>query len=213
MDKADYSEFFERMTAVAEYFDKKLSPMAYDIYWNALKDISIDQFKFAVSEIARKSRFFPKACEIIECATGKSGMTFAETADTEAAKVLTAIRQLGSYESVCFDDPVTQAVIAQAYSGWPKMCSELMAHEEKWFLKDFARLYVSFAKGNIKQYGRLCGIIERDNASNGYDTEIKIRYIGNTSKAKQIEATKNPTDDICASPKLIELAKMVGRVK
>jgi hypothetical protein len=76
----------------------------------------------------------------------------------EAGKVLTAIARHGGYASVVFDDPVTQAVIVQAYGSWVKLCEECGVEEpEKWFRKDFAKTWAAYSRQGVQQHGHLPG--------------------------------------------------------
>ena len=85
-----------------------------------------------------------------------SGGAVEDMAEVEAGKVLAAIGEHGSYASVVFDDPVTQAVIVRAYGGWVKLCAECGAQEsEKWFRKDFAKTWAAYSRQGIRQNGCL----------------------------------------------------------
>ena len=100
--------------------------------------------------------------ELIELVTGVSG-NLEDRACVEAGNVLQAVKRVGAYNSVKFDDPVTQAVISQGFGGWVKLCNELKSTEEKWFQKDFVRIYQAYAREGIKHNGHLAGQIETEN--------------------------------------------------
>lgn len=211
MNSGNKKEFLELITGLAECFDKKIGSAAIEFYWQAVKNMSISDFRATVNEVAKTAKFFPRPSELCGYATGRAWMELDDIANVEAAKVLNAIHRHGSYESVCFDDPVTQAVISQCFSGWPKMCLDLVESEEKWFLKDFAKLYASFAKAKIELRGRLAGQFEIENTANGFGFDQDVKYIGDIERAKHIENKADREAVSCDPPaKLIELSRGIG---
>ena len=66
MDRNDKPEFARIMTALSEAFDKEITPATADLYFSALQDVSIPDFKAACRTIMRQNKFFPRAAEILE---------------------------------------------------------------------------------------------------------------------------------------------------
>ena len=101
---------------------------------------------------------------------GSGYLGFVEDRDiVEVGKVLEAVRKHGAYCSVIFDAPVTQAVIARAYRGWARLCSECNA---KGFRREFARTWMAYYRQGVRMFGHLPGIIETTNRSNGFYEHI-----------------------------------------
>ena len=108
--------------------------------------------------------------------------------------MLDAIGRHGAYSSVVFDDAVTQAVIVQAYGGWPKLCQTCGVEEsENWFRRNFAKTWAAYSRQGVKQSGHLPGLFEITNHSNGYHEHIDPpKLIGDSAKARAVlEAGKS----------------------
>lgn len=102
----------------------------------------------------------------------------------EVGKVLEAVRQHGAYNSVVFDDPVTQAVIVRTFRGWIRLCSE---SDNKGFRNEFVRTWAAYFRQGVKLFGHLPGIIEITNRSNGYYEHIQPpKLIGDPEKARAV---------------------------
>jgi hypothetical protein len=54
------------MAALAEVFGKQLSGPLADLYWDALKDLAIEQFEAGAKSWIRNGKHFPKPAEILE---------------------------------------------------------------------------------------------------------------------------------------------------
>ena len=155
------------MAGLGEVFGKEISDILFDIYWNALKDFTDEQCKTAFNKAMVQCKFFPKPVEIIELIGGGPGK-LEDVAQLQADLVVSAIRKIGSYQSVKFKDPVTTAVIQQSFGGWIKICLELMETSEKWFRKDFISAYQTYFRQGIKSSGHLSGLVETDNMTRGH---------------------------------------------
>jgi len=158
------SAFKNFMAGIGEMFDKQITPILSKIYWKALEPFTNDQCQKAFNEIILSSRFFPKPVDIIEAIQGRQ-----ENQSILAwIKVIRAIRNVGAYQSVKFDDPIIHSVI-EVMGGWPALCSG-SADDEKWKQKEFERLYCTMS--NLENHVKyLPGIVERENSVNG-----KIEY-------------------------------------
>ena len=70
MEKKDYPEFLQTMVGLAEVLGpKELSEAQLLLYWNALKSLSIEQFRRSVELVVSTSKFFPKPAELISAIT------------------------------------------------------------------------------------------------------------------------------------------------
>jgi len=174
----DRKSFGKFMVVIGEMFDRETSDVLTELYWKALEPFTDEQCEKAFNQVVLSSRFFPKPVDIIESIRGTGG-----NRATEAwIKTLNAIRRVGTYQSVKFDDPVIHAVI-EVMGGWDTMGSMLI-DDEKWKQREFEKLYpIMEARGNCPQY--LPGRVEISNAAKGYNSETPI-LIG-FKEAKQIE--------------------------
>ncbi len=161
-------KFSNSMTLLGELFDRKISQAMIDAYWTVLKPFDDQAYENAFNRLIATSKFFPRPADFIELLVVNN----ADRSEVEATRVLKAIKTLGAYQSVKFDDPITSAVIQDSFGGWIKLCGELTEAKESWFIKDFVRAYQAFAKQGITHDGQLAGIIERDNAAVGYEDNL-----------------------------------------
>ena len=180
MKDNDYLVFTEYLTGLAEALKGKLSEMKIKIYFEALKDIPLEGFKQAVSNIARTSKFFPVPAEIREAIFGRPE----DQAVIAVDKIQGALRGVGGYESVCFDDPIIHLII-QNYGGWAKL-SDITQDEWKWLRKEFEKHYKVYA-GRGTSYAvipeRLAGIHERVSDTKQLPWPDKnVRLIGDERK-------------------------------
>lgn len=194
MKQADFKPFSALIQGVAECYGQSLSAQGIALRFKLLEQFGFAEVeKAALSVMAtRKYTSMPTPADFLEHIRGGNAE---DKAEVEAGKVLDAIGRHGAYSSVVFDDAVTQAVIVQAYGGWPKLCAECGVEEtENWFRKNFAKTWAAYARQGVKQSGHLPGIIEISNYSNGYHEHIPPpKLVGDPDKAKAVlESGKSP---------------------
>jgi hypothetical protein len=191
VENSDKKKFSNAFGTLCEIFNKQVSQVFIRVYFQALAPYSIEQVGSIISQAIVSCRFFPKPVELIEFITG-SPEDLSDRAEVEASKVLQAIKYHGVYSSIQFDDTVTSAVIQQGFGGWIKLCEDLYSVNEKWFIRDFIRIYQAYARQSIDYDGHLPGLIEIDNTIKGYDHHISDPVlIGDSSKFKQIAERKH----------------------
>lgn len=187
MNEHDFSRFSALMLSLAENFGQSLSSQGIALRFRALAEHGIDEVEQAALSLMlhRKYASMPTVAELLEHAHGGS---VEDKAEVEVGKVLTAISAHGSYASVVFDDAVTQAVIVQAYGGWVKLCADCGTEEpEKWFRKDFARIWAAYCRQGVQRHGHLPGRTEIANGSKGCLDDIpQPVFIGNPDKAHAV---------------------------
>lgn len=171
MDKKDKKRFAQLLVAISELFEKNLSTPVLNIYFKALEKFSIQQVENALQKVVVSCKFFPKPVEIIEL-IGEGPGLLEDIAQVQADTVVNAIRRIGAYQTVRFNDPVTTAVIQNCFGGWIMMCAELVEEKELWLRKDFVKYYQSYSRQNIRSPDKLIGIIEADNIVRGFINHI-----------------------------------------
>ena len=187
MKGEDYKQFANALGVLCEIHGKELSPLATQVYFKALEKFSIEEVEAAFSNAHVNCKWFPKPVELIELIQG-GPENLSDRAEVEAGKVLQAIKSHGAYLSVQLDDPVTAAVIQQGFGGWIKLCEDLKADSEKWFRKDFVKIYQAYARQGIKYDGHLAGLIEAENTTRGFTAHIpEPVLIGYDDKPKRIQ--------------------------
>ena len=193
MTQADFKSFSELVQGVAECYGQSLSAQGVALRFKLLEQFDMAEVRQAALSImaTRKYTSMPTPADFLEHISGGSAE---DKAEVEAGKVLAAIGKHGAYASVLFDDAVTQAVIVQAYGGWPKLCADCGVEEsEHWFRKNFAKTWAAYARQGVKQTGHLPGLFEICNHSNGFSEFIDPpKLIGDPAKARAVlEAGKS----------------------
>ena len=187
MNEHDFSRFSVLMLGLAENYGQSLSSQGIALRFRALADHNIGAVEQAALSLMlhRKYASMPTVAELLEHVQGGS---VEDKAEVEVGKVLIAISAHGSYASVVFDDAVTQAVIVQAYGGWVKLCADCGTEEpEKWFRKDFARIWAAYSRQGVQRHGYLPGRTEIANGSKGCLNDIPTPVlIGNQDKARAV---------------------------
>lgn len=186
MTNDDKERFSKAILVVAQLFDKELSGAVIGLYFEALEQFSIKQVEDAISKTIKSCKFFPKPVEIIELISDGPGK-IEDRAEVQASEVVWAVRHIGVYRSLQFNDPVTTAVIQQCWGGWIQLCSELLQDEEKWFRKDFIKYYRAYHNQGIAYNGHLMGMIESDNLERYDDYVPKPILVNDFKKQKLIE--------------------------
>lgn len=156
MTDNDKQRFASIMHGLAEDKGVQLSTAGIALKYEALKKFDIeDIFKAALSMMGNKKfSTMPSVADFFEILGGGSAE---DIGMIEANKVWQAIKRHGGNRSVCFDNPVTQAVIVQGFGGWQKLCSEQLEENQKWFIKDFVKFYGAFSRQGVKEFGALPG--------------------------------------------------------
>lgn len=192
MQDSDAQEFATLMAGVAENFGATVSSAGMALRFQALREFDMAQVRAAANSILRSRKYttMPTIAEFLEYL---GGGRVDDIAALEASKVFQAVRSIGAYRSVAFDDPVTQAVVQQGFGGWVKLCEELTEENEKWLTKDFLRLYGAFSRQGVKAVGYLCGRTELANQALGRKGEVRVALVGDRQKALAIAQT--PSED------------------
>lgn len=187
MTDTDKGQFATIMLGLAANYGKSLDKIGLQFFFRMLAAYDIEAIDRAAMSIAATRKFtsMPTAADFIE---HLSGGPVDDLAELEAGKVLEAIRRHGVYASVVFDDATTQAVIIQAYGGWPQLCQECgVVEPEKWFRKDFAKTWSAYKRQGIERGGILAGLFELENSAKGQMEYIPApALVGNPAKAQAV---------------------------
>ncbi|MEZ6852772.1 DUF6475 domain-containing protein [Halodesulfovibrio aestuarii] len=179
-NKQQRERFLQGLAGLCELHNRQATEAMAKLYFFALQQFEIEDVLRAMVKAVTASKFFPRPAEIIEFIQGNPE----DVAEVEASKVLEAVKRVGAYKSVVFDNPVTAAVIEHGFGGWVKLCSEMRADSEKWFRKDFCKLYVSFSRQDVRYFGELAGRAAIANEANCTPNYEQVALIGNAGKAQ-----------------------------
>lgn len=179
MDRRDKEKFAQILLGISEIYAKEISDAAGDVLFNSLKDYDIEAVSDAFSRHCKNpdnGQYFPKPADIIRLIEGGSK----DAAALAWSKVDKAVRRVGTYETVVFDDPIIHAVIYDM-GGWISFGEKT---EEEWpfVSNEFRQRYAGY-KSRLAQIDlfprQLIGISEANNGG---------RYLGQWYKDKGLSA-------------------------
>lgn len=165
MTESDRLKFAAYLTGVAEVLEAQLSEMKITLYFEALKDLDLDDISRACSYLIQSARFFPKPAEIREAIQGNAE----DRAMIALQQLKQAIAEHGTYKSIKFTDAKIHAVV-QALGGWVSL-GEKTYDEWVWIDKDFVRIYRAFLSRDVQCPDHLVGMTEHSNAIKGITDE------------------------------------------
>lgn len=167
MRPKDALQFALWMAALGELYNKTISTTLNEIYWNVLKDFDFQEveraFRYHIAN-PNGGQFMPKPGDIIRIIQGT-----AEEKSLDAwTQVEKAIRHIGAYDSVSFDDPLIHAVIDDM-GGWIYLCTT--KHIDMPFrANEFQKRYQRYLTTQSCEFTHtvLPGIIEHHNRPIGF---------------------------------------------
>lgn len=186
MDSTEQTKFVAAITACAEYYGKDISPSIIGLYWQGLQGFSLGAVKHALTlHMANpdSGQFMPKIADIVRLAEG-SGEEAAMIAWT---KVDQAVRHIGPYSDVVFDDPIIHRVLSDM-GGWISL-TEKTDKDWPFIAKEFAVRYRGYrGRGGVTEYPPLLtGIVNAHNVRLGYEATPPA-LLGDESKARKVLA-------------------------
>ena len=180
MNANDYPEFVTLWTQVCEVYGKPPSDGALDLMFNALRRFDLDAIKQALTAHVNDTKhgdFVPKPADIVRQVEGDG--------DTRAlsawAKVEDAIRRVGPYETVVFDDPRTMAAVREM-GGWIKLC-DVTDRDLPFKGNEFKKRYEGYISRPPEQFpAKLIGMTEGSNTGEHSEFVPEPKLIGNPQK-------------------------------
>ena len=171
------------MYGIGEYYCKQISDQLMEIYWEGLKHHGYEDLsKAAQLHMADPDggQFFPKLGDFNKHITGGN----LDKALLAWSRVDRAVRTIGPYRSVVFDDPVIHAVIADM-GGWIDIGNCNQATEYPFRQNDFVKRYRGYLdRGGTNLYpGKLVGIADLHNKAIGKEVPRDTVLLGEVAKA------------------------------
>lgn len=183
MKKEDMAEFAKWMSNIGLLYNKDINEYLIEFYWQAFQPFSLRAVKTALQSHVKNpdsGQYFPKPADLLR---------YLETSHSSHAlrawgEVHRAIRTVGCYESVVFDDPIIHAVIADM-GGWLRLC-RMTESETPWREKEFERRYTDYAANPPSSYpGQLLGLIAVSHQQQGLPAQAP-RLLGDGQKAQRV---------------------------
>lgn len=186
MQQDDFDSFSEMLQAVAEYCGKPLSAGVIAIYWQGLRDLDLQALRHALNAHVQNpdsGQWMPKIADIRRMLGG----TTQDAALVAWAKVDQAVRKVGSYADVVFDDPLVHRVLHDM-GGWIALGTKT---EDEWpfVAKEFENRYRGFRmRGERPEYPPvMIGIAGAHNRKGNHALQAPI-LIGDQTAARAVMA-------------------------
>lgn len=184
MQDIDKTRFATLLTGIADYYGKELSNGVISLYWQGLRQYDLPAVEKALWEHTQNpdnGQFMPKIADVVRCLQGRTQ----DQAALAWSKVDSAVRRIGTYSDVVFDDPVIHRVIADM-GGWIKLGAET---DKEWpfVANQFQTRYRGYRmRGEVPEYQPvLTGIANAHNQKEGFRSQPPM-LIGDEQRAKQV---------------------------
>lgn len=183
MKQSDFDSFSQLISSVGDYYGKPVSDLSLSIWWNTLKSFDLIAVREALSAHVQhpdNGQFMPKAADVVRLLGG----TTTDRAMLAWSKVDKAIRTIGTYRDVAFDDAIIHRVIAEM-GGWIGFGTKT-EDELPFVAKEFQTRYRSYVVSGVEEYPSvLTGIANMHNIRNGLKALPAVLF-GDSEKAKQV---------------------------
>ena len=203
MTREEKAHFSDMRADVMAYYGREVSPFLVSVFWDGLLRFELSDVQRAFSVHAQdpdRGQFPPRVADITRLLEGST-----QTQGMRAwATVERALRSVGQYASVAFDDPLIHAVI-DGMGGWVTLCCT-QAEELPYRARDFERSYAAYRlRREVPRYPpHLIGKAESENRQLGYAIAPpiligdparaqRVMELGRTTSALRLTVAKEPT--------------------
>jgi hypothetical protein len=183
MQPNDITEFTRVLSSLSTLYGKPMSKPIVELYWAALSGFDFVDVKQALQAHVRHpdtGQYMPKPADVVRFLHGDS-----HTQALQAwSKVVSAMRTVGIYTSVIFDDPLVHAVIHDM-GGWVMLC-QTFDKNLPFRERDFTTRYAGFVSKPPAHYPKqLTGVAAHQNLLQGYKSDPPV-CLGDPQKALQV---------------------------
>lgn len=172
MHSSERAEFVNVISAMAATFGREGSEALLTGYWMGLSDLSVQAVKSAAHAAIHHCKFMPVPAELRQLA---GELLPADRAVKAWQAVIAAVRRHGYYQTVDFDDPLTNATLRNLWHDWSAFDDALEAQDEHWLRKEFERVYQSLVRSSVNADAArpLVGWFEKTNRMNGHIEAVR----------------------------------------
>ncbi|BBN60005.1 DUF6475 domain-containing protein [Hydrogenovibrio marinus] len=211
MQVQDMEKFSQILKWVFAYYEKELTDLTFEMYWNGLKDYSIDEVQAAFNahlQHPEDGKWWPKVSDIIKNCKGGTQ----DNALRAWNEVETAIRRVGGYQDVVFHDPLIHQIIHKM-GGWIALCDipdeKSLVFKANEFKNAYRALYAT--PQQLQPPVELTGIINAQNAKIKGAKKQPPVLIGDPERAKEVlSQLQAPENLVTISHAAVKAAKSLG---
>lgn len=184
MKRDDAPQFKQTLAAVYSLYGKEITPMVLTIWFEALKGYDVKAISDALSRHCvnpDNGQFLPKPADVVRLIDGGSE----DAALLAWAKVDRAVRSVGPYATVVFDDPLIHFAVTHL-GGWVSLGQKT---DDEWpFVRNqFVTLYRAGRSRTFEYPRKLVGIAEAESSRAAQRTPVPT-LIGDAKRAEQVLA-------------------------
>jgi hypothetical protein len=195
LNTTDKKQFFELIANVMAYYRQEATPFTLQIFWEACKNFEFDQVQKALTRHATDpdhGQYPPKVADIVRALAG----TKSDRSALAWGKVYEAMKRVGQYQDLVFDDEIIHAVI-QDLGGWVNVC-RVNEDEISYLQHRFSESYRAYAnRGEFHFQQVLIGLRspDQDYIKRGLPIPEPV-FIGNREKAEKIYLSGKQTEKV-----------------
>lgn len=196
MQVQDMEKFSQILKWVFAYYEKELTDLTFEMYWNGLKDYSIEEVQAAFNahlQHPEEGKWWPKVSDIIKNCKGGTQ----DNALRAWSEVETAIRRVGGYQDVVFHDPLIHQIIHKM-GGWIALCDipdeKSLTFKANEFKNAYRALYAT--PQQLQPPVELTGIINAQNAKIKGAKKQPPVLIGDPERAKEVLSQLQAPDNL-----------------
>lgn len=182
MDESNLAEFTQLMTWMNVIYGQSFNEVGIEAYWRLLQSFPFPMVREALTQHIlhpEQGKFLPKPCDVTRYVHGGDEKSQSLRAWN---KVEAAIKSIGSYTSIVFDDPLIHAVL-EDMGGWISLC-ETALKVLPFRGKDFQQSYIAYVLRPPLRYPKyLIGREEHENRMNSQPIKNSPALFGDTQKA------------------------------
>jgi hypothetical protein len=164
MNDSDKKEFAELMVGSGEMYNKQVSKSLMQIYFDALKDLSIKEINHGFSKHsldAKHGSFFPKPADIVRHLQVEH-QSCEEKAELAWAQITHEVRRTGTYGNLELDDKQALAAL-KSFTSWKDFCA-MDVDNLTWAKKEFISMYKTYQNTPLEALpSSLPGLLELQN--------------------------------------------------
>lgn len=184
MQDQDKLKFAGLIGNVYAFYRQDSSDFAIGVWWQAMRPFDFAAVADALNRHCvnpDSGQFMPKPADVVKMLQGSSQ----DSAMVAWSKVDKAVRQIGTYASVVFDDPIIHRAIHDM-GGWIALGTKT-EHEWPFVAKEFENRYRGYrVRSEVPEFpARLIGIAEAQNSQDGRESQPPV-LIGDSSRARQV---------------------------
>lgn len=195
MTPSDFDAFAELMSITAEQYGKTVSDGLMGLYWQALQPYELSAVRSALSAHITNpdtGQFMPKIADIVRMIGGRTE----DRALAAWSKVDRAMRTIGPYQDVVFDDPAIHVVLVDM-GGWSSFGQKT---EDEWpFTRnEFVTRYrgLATAQRKIDRVPALTGITNTGNSAGQHALEPPVPIGDLAGATRTFERIRAPTEGV-----------------